>query len=85
MGIKIEPNELGVSMSSPRIVRFYNINPKVNQFRFLIQRILTPTFSFFLLLLSVIFLELCLHHVTHVINDANVTHMVCAGDGCAWL
>ena len=34
VGIKIEPNELGVSMSSPRIVRFYNINPKVNQFRF---------------------------------------------------
>ena len=34
VGIKIEPNELGVSMSSPRIVRFYNMNPKVNQFQF---------------------------------------------------
>ena len=33
VGIKIEPNELGVSMSSPRIVRFYNMNPKVPYLR----------------------------------------------------
>ena len=46
-----------------------------------IQQILTPTFSFFLLLLQSFF-KLCLQHVTHVTNDKNVTNTMY---GCVWV
>ena len=43
-----------------------------------IRQILTPTFTFFLLLSH--FFRLSLQHVTHVTNDANVTNVM---RGCA--